>query len=87
MCIVKTPAKIAAKTASDTALPVLRNPFLDGLDPILRSRSTGVRSLRIDRGVKPVRPPAVAPAGLPPGSIGPAYTLPPGSLSSLSINR
>ncbi|QXZ50182.1 hypothetical protein [Caulobacter vibrioides] len=43
----------------------MRNPFLDGIDPIIRARSTGVRSLRIDRAApKPPAPTAVATNGL-----------------------
>ncbi|QOC54144.1 hypothetical protein [Caulobacter phage S2B] len=50
---------------SDTSKAVLRNPFLDGIDPIIRARSTGVRSLRIDRAApKPPAPTAVATNGL-----------------------
>ncbi|MFN3582787.1 hypothetical protein [Phenylobacterium sp.] len=36
---------------TDRPLPILRNPYLDGIDPIMRARSTGLRALRIDRNV------------------------------------
>ena len=47
MCLVKKP-KVAAPPPEKEAA-ILRNPYLDGLDPILRARSGGVRSLTIRR--------------------------------------
>jgi hypothetical protein len=47
MCIIKKPKVAAAPAPKDP--PVLRNPYLDGVDALIRSRSTGLRSLRIDR--------------------------------------
>jgi hypothetical protein len=48
---VKKPRQVAVQKEKDP--PILRNPFLDGIDPILRARQTGLRSLRIDRGSAP----------------------------------
>lgn len=46
MCIVKAP-KVA--TPKDPYVPVLRNPYLDGVDPLIKAKQVGVGSLRIDR--------------------------------------
>ncbi len=46
MCGSKT---VKASPASDKPLPILRNPFLDGVDPTIRSNSVGGASLRISR--------------------------------------
>ncbi len=49
MCIVKTP-KVQASSATDNKpLPILRNPFLDGIDQSLNSLRIGRNQLRIDR--------------------------------------
>ncbi len=55
MCVVKTPKITAPSTAaqSDKPLPVLRNPYLDGIGPTIRAQRTGMSSLRIDRGTTP----------------------------------
>lgn len=50
MCVVKKPKAVAVQQ-TEKETPVLRNPYLDGVDPIVRARSTGVRGLRIDRNV------------------------------------
>ena len=91
MCIVKTP-KIAAPSATaaaDKELPVLRNPYLDGIDPLIRARQSGVSSLRIDRGspsatsgriTRPASDPTTAP--VPTASLNrtlPAYSGPAGA--------
>lgn len=39
---------VAPTTTPDPA--VLRNPYLDGMDALIKSRQTGIRSLRINRG-------------------------------------
>lgn len=57
MCIVKKPKPVVVNK-TDKELPVLRNPFLDGIDPILRARQTGMRSLRIDRVARTKSSPA-----------------------------
>jgi hypothetical protein len=48
---VKTSKPVAAPTQADRdkPLPVLRNPYLDGIDPLIKAQKTGARSLRIDR--------------------------------------
>lgn len=51
MCLFKTP-KVQPVGADAKDLPVVRNPLLDGLDPILRARSQGLSRLRIDRGTR-----------------------------------
>jgi len=48
MCIVKKPKAVAVTADSDKDAPVLRNPYLDGIDPVIRSRMTGLKSLRVD---------------------------------------
>ena len=47
MCTAKTPK---VSTPKEKELAPLRNPYLDGIDPIVRSRQTGMSALRIDRG-------------------------------------
>lgn len=47
MCTAKTPK---VTTPKEKELSPLRNPYLDGIDPIVRSRQTGMSALRIDRG-------------------------------------
>jgi hypothetical protein len=51
MCLVSSAKKVASgvNATQNTRKPVLRNPYLDGVEPILRAQSQGVRSLRIDR--------------------------------------
>jgi hypothetical protein len=50
MCLIKTPKVAASTTSSQADAAVLRNPFLDGVDPSIAARTTGLSSLRIDRG-------------------------------------
>lgn len=64
MCLVKKPKPVAVNREDNRDLPILRNPFLDGIDPILRARQTGLRSLRIDRAA-PAAAPGPAPAASP----------------------
>ena len=46
MCsLFKKPKVVSAPVAADA--PILRNPYLDGLDAIVRARQGGVRSLTI----------------------------------------
>jgi hypothetical protein len=59
MCVVKKPKPVSVSKDS-TPVPVLRNPYLDGIDPITKARTTGLRSLRIDRGSKPAGAPIKA---------------------------
>lgn len=48
MCTVKTP-KVVPVTQTEKPLNILRNPYLDGIDPVKRSNSVGMGSLRINR--------------------------------------
>lgn len=48
MCLIKKPKSVAVASATEKEAPVLRNPYLDGIDPVIRSRMTGLKSLRID---------------------------------------
>ena len=94
MCVVKTP-KITQPTAAattDKPLPVMRNPYLDGIDPLIRSRQTGMSSLRIDR--KPAgssatitRPPASTPTAAPTAapSASPSSSVNPALAAMLSL--
>jgi hypothetical protein len=45
MCLFKKPKVVSAPVAADA--PILRNPYLDGLDAVVRARQGGVRSLTI----------------------------------------
>jgi hypothetical protein len=47
MCIVKTPKLPAATPEKDPA--IIRNPYLDGLDPANKALRTGRSALRIER--------------------------------------
>lgn len=71
MCMVKTPRPVAATAATEKRLQVLRNPFLDGLDPLINARKSGSASLRINRGSAPTERRA--------GSISRAVPIPIGS--------
>lgn len=48
MCIITKPKTVAVTKTEDKQAPVLRNPYLDGIDPVIRSRMTGLKSLRVD---------------------------------------
>lgn len=48
MCLVKTPTTTNT-AAQQKDLPVLRNPQLDGINPILKAAANGASSLRVDR--------------------------------------
>lgn len=51
MCIIKTPKIAPTDPTAKTPDPaVIRNPYLDGLDPKAKSLRTGRSSLRIERG-------------------------------------
>lgn len=66
MCIVKTPKVTPTDPQAKTPEPiVIRNPYLDGVDPVTKALRKGRSSLRIERagaGASP-SPPATA---LPP---------------------
>lgn len=60
MCIVKTPKVDTSSTAANKDPTVIRNPFLDGVDPATKSLRMGRSALRIERaGVAGVQPPPV----------------------------
>lgn len=72
MCIVKKPKPVVVQRPAEKELAVLRNPFLDGLSQTVRARQTGVRSLRIERGVSPASAGVLSvqrPAGQPVGAV------------------
>lgn len=50
MCVVSKPKVVQPSAAADKDPAILRNPWLDGLDPIIRARQGGVKSLTIRRG-------------------------------------
>lgn len=64
MCsLFKKPKVVSAPVAADA--PILRNPYLDGLDAVVRARQGGVRSLTIRKatpGQATTGNPAVTPA-------------------------
>lgn len=72
MCTVRTKSVAVQKDSDTKAVPVLRNPLLDGVDAAVRSRSTGTRALRIDRGsgasINRPRNPTTPDAPVAPGS-------------------
>ncbi|EQB10414.1 hypothetical protein [Novosphingobium lindaniclasticum] len=64
MCIVKTPkVKTTDATAATPEPAIIRNPYLDGVDPTTRALRMGRSSLRIERagsGAASAAPPATA---------------------------
>lgn len=70
MCIVKTP-KVQATTQKVPEPIVIRNQFLDGIDPVSKALRMGRSSLRIERaGSRPTGLPANASPTSPSGNIG-----------------
>ena len=65
MCIVKTPKVQATDAQNKTPEPtVIRNPYLDGVDPTTKSLRMGRSGLRIERagsGATAAPPVSVAP--------------------------
>lgn len=61
MCTVRKPKAVQPQ---EKELAPLRNPYLDGIDPIVRARQTGMSALRIDRGSS--RPPTNTQPTTPP---------------------
>lgn len=55
MCLASSPSiqQQSASSAANKPLAILRNPYLDGTDPIVRARSTGLNGLRVDRTPPP----------------------------------
>lgn len=64
MCIVKTPKVSTTDATSKTPDPaIIRNPYLDGVDPVTKALRMGRSSLRIERagsGAASAAPPATA---------------------------
>lgn len=50
MCTVRTPKPVEVQPKAEKKVNILRNPFLDGVDPQRRAQQVGVGSFRIDRG-------------------------------------
>lgn len=50
MCMAKRPKPISSAPATEKPIEYLRNPYLDGIDPLMKARQGGMKSLRIDRG-------------------------------------
>lgn len=48
MCVVSSPKMPAQEKPKEPA--VIRNPFLDGIDPVMKSLRLGRSALRIERG-------------------------------------
>lgn len=66
MCLVKKPKPVTVERPKEKDPQVLRNPYLDGLDPIIRARSGGLKALRIDRTVPKNAPPSTVGIARPP---------------------
>lgn len=70
MCIVKTPTIETSSTEDSVPEPtIIRNPYLDGVDPQTKALRRGRSSLRIERGrtgtsgsILPSAPPIMTPA-------------------------
>lgn len=58
MCLVKTPKPVAPTAGLEKEVQVLRNPFLDGLDPLVQAKRTGMSSLRVNRNGPNTLPPS-----------------------------
>jgi hypothetical protein len=78
VCIVKTPKVNTSSTTKEKDPAIIRNPFLDGVDPTMKSLRTGRSALRIERtgvaGATP--PPVVAPTPTYPTPTYPAQPTP-----------
>ena len=74
MCVVKSPTI----ETSSTEVPeptVIRNPFLDGIDPQTKALRRGRSSLRIERGGGVTPSPSAPSVGVLPPSINPTPIL------------
>lgn len=78
MCIVKTPKVQATDPQAKTPEPtIIRNPYLDGVDPASKSLRMGSSSLRIERtgrGAASAAPPVSV---APPSSLSPLLNIQP----------
>ena len=76
MCLIDTPTT-SNTASSQTDLPVLRNTYLDGVDPVRRAASSGISALRINRDGSGVQSPSsssgsalqITPAGSSSGGV------------------
>lgn len=66
MCLVKKPKVVSAPTSTDKEAAILRNPYLDGLAPIIKARQGGVKALTIRRQTGGVQTPGLPLAPLIP---------------------
>lgn len=59
MCTTRTPkpVEVQSSTKAEKRVQILRNPYLDGVDPSRRAQQVGVGSFRIDRGSGTARVP------------------------------
>jgi hypothetical protein len=90
MCIVKTP-KIDPVTQKPKEPTVIRNAYLDAVDPRTKAARAGRSSLRIDRGMaRPAAPNPTAPRpapSVPFGGLAGQSTVPVGSGGGGRIDR
>jgi hypothetical protein len=70
MCLVKTPKVETPKEKEPT---IIRNPYLDGADPVMRAQRSGRSGLKIERGVAG-SPLATAPEPTPGSTLAPTPT-------------
>jgi len=60
MCLVKKPKVVSAPvTSTEKEAAILRNPYLDGLAPIIKARQGGVKALTIRRQTGGVQTPGL----------------------------
>jgi len=72
MCIVKTPKVKATDAANKTPDPaIIRNPYLDGVDPETKALRMGSSSLRIERAGSGAASSSPASPAAPPVSVAP----------------
>jgi hypothetical protein len=73
MCVAKSP-KIEPQSAAPPKPIIIRNPYLDGGDPSMRSTREGRNSLKIPRGLVAAvkRSPAASPAAPRTANLDPA---------------
>jgi hypothetical protein len=79
VCGAKVP-KVSQEAAKPKDPAIIRNPFLDGVDPTLKSLRLGRSALRIERGGVRAATPATPPPVAPPAHVAPS--LPVGGITS-----
>lgn len=78
MCIVKTPKVSAADASAKTPDPaIIRNPYLDGVDPVTKALRAGRSTLRIERAGRGAAQAAPPVAVAPPSSLAPLLNIQP----------